>query len=85
MLVHQMQTCFILSWKIYTAHGSFKAADTCSSADSRDGTTPEHYTNVPSDYIFVTPEREATDHRSKDVDRHLRIISTQTEHIEEAQ
>ena len=34
---------------------------------------------------FVTPVREATDHRPKEVSRHQRIIGTQTEHVEEAQ
>ena len=33
----------------------------------------------------VTPGREATDHRSKEVDRKQRMIGTQTEHTEEAQ
>ena len=34
--------------------------------------------------MFVTPVREATDHRPKEVDRQQRILGTQTEHMEEA-
>ena len=35
--------------------------------------------------LFVTPLREATDHRPKEVDRRQRIIGTQTERMVEAQ
>ena len=35
--------------------------------------------------MIVTPVREATDHRPKEVDRQQRMIGTQTEHMEEVQ